>query len=185
MVFQCILLSGKIPRGKEKDKAHQAVFLTPLNPFGKDPGRGEASLRLHRSQNVPYETCWKTNQNVVYWVRLKEAKDQGLQCWQTKSFAIMTYVTIAGDCIDRVTAQNGDRVMFERLATPRSAPKVTFKRNWQNQQQLPQQPIPTQAYSISGNRGRRGKARQKCKTTRNTSQKRIEHLETGCNPLLN
>ena len=43
----------------------------------------------------------------------------------------MTYVTVSGDCIDRVTAQNG---------TPRPAPKVTLKRNWQSQQQHEQQP---------------------------------------------
>ena len=52
----------------------------------------------------------------------------------------MTYFTIRGDCIDRMTAQNGDRVLFERLATPRPAPKVTLKRNWQSQQQQKQQP---------------------------------------------
>ena len=61
---------------------------------------------------------------------------------KTKSFAIMTYVTIPGYCIDRVTAQNGDRELFERLATPRPAPKVTSKRNWHSQQQQQeQQPI--------------------------------------------
>ena len=44
-----------------------------------------------------------------------------------------------GDCTDRVTSQNGDRVIFERLATPRPAPKVTLKSNWQTQQQQQQQ----------------------------------------------
>ena len=44
----------------------------------------------------------------------------------------MTYVKIPGDCIDCVTAQNGDRVIFERLATPRPVPKVTLKRDWQS-----------------------------------------------------
>ena len=29
-------------------------------------------------------------------------------------------MTVPGDSIDRVTAQNGDRVLFERLATPRA-----------------------------------------------------------------
>ena len=62
-------------------------------------------------------------------------QDQGLEFWQTKSFAIMTYATIPGDCIDRVTSQNGDRVLLERLVTPRPAPKVTLKKNWQSQQQ--------------------------------------------------
>ena len=57
----------------------------------------------------------------------------------------MAYATIPGDCIDRVTAQNGDRVIIERLATQRPAPKVTLKRKWQSQQpqqeRRPQQPI--------------------------------------------
>ena len=49
MVFQSVLESGVIPGGKEEDKARQAVFLTPLNPFWKGPGRGEASFPLHSS----------------------------------------------------------------------------------------------------------------------------------------
>ena len=52
--------------------------------------------------------------------------------YQTKSFAMMTYATIPGDCMDRVTSQDGDRVILERLETPR--PKVTLKKNWQSQQ---------------------------------------------------
>ena len=43
-----------------------------------------------------------------------------------------------GDCIDRVTSQHGDRAIFERLATPRPAPKVTSKSNWRTQQQQQQ-----------------------------------------------
>ena len=58
-----------------------------------------------------------------------------MEFWQTKTFAIMTHATILGDCIDRVTAQDGDRVIFERLETPRPAHKVTLKKNWKSQQQ--------------------------------------------------
>ena len=58
---------------------------------------------------------------------MSRAQDQGLRFWQTKSRAITTYATVPGDCIDRVTSQNGDRVIYERLATPRPAPKVTLK----------------------------------------------------------
>ena len=79
-------------------------------------------------QKASYVTRWKRKQDAVYWVRLQRAQDQGLEFWQTKSFAIMTYTTIPGDCIDRVTAQNGERVLFEKLETPRPAPKVTLKR---------------------------------------------------------
>ena len=96
-VFQSILESGIITGVKEKDKARQAVFLTPLNPFGKDPEDEKPHLDYTVPQKAPYETKWKRNQDAVYWVRLKKARDQGLQFWQTKSFAIMTNVTIPGD----------------------------------------------------------------------------------------
>ena len=84
---------------------------------------------------TPYVTRWKHDQDAVHWIRLSTAKDQGLEFWQTKPFAIMTYATTPGDCIHHVTSQNGDRVNFERLETPRLAPKVTLKKNWQSQQQ--------------------------------------------------
>ena len=88
-----------------------------------------------------------------------------------------------------MTAQNGDRVIFERLATPRPAIKVTLKRNRQSQrqqhEQQPQQPIShTDVPSLWKQRAAWGKTRQKCKTTRNTSQKRTRYLESGCNPVL-
>ena len=87
----------------------------------------------------------KRIQDAVYWARLKEAQDQGLEFWQTISFTILINVTIPVDCIDRVTAQHRGRALFERLATPRPAPEVTLKRKWQSQlqqhEQQPQQPI--------------------------------------------
>ena len=138
--------SGIIPGGKENDRARQALFPTPLNPSGEDPKEEKPHFDFKVPQKAPHETLWKRNQDAVCWVRLKEAQDQGLQLWQTKSFAIMTYVTIPGDCIDCVTAQNGDRVLFERLATTRRAPKVTLKRNWRSQQQQHEQQ-PRQAIS--------------------------------------
>ena len=103
MFFQSILESGIIPGGKEEDKARQAVFLTPLNPSGKDPEKEKPHSDFSVPQKVPNETKWKRNQDAVHWVRLKEAQEPGLQFWRTKSFAIMTYFTIPGDCIDALT----------------------------------------------------------------------------------
>ena len=112
---------------EEKDKAQEAVFFTPLNPFGNDPDEEKPHDDHTVPQKVHYQTYWKRNQDAVYWIKLSRAQDQGLQFWQTKSFAIITYATVPGDCIDRVISQNGDRIIFERLATPRQAPKVTLK----------------------------------------------------------
>ena len=126
--FQSILGKGLIPGGKEKDNARQAVFLTPTNPFGNDLEEEEPHDVFTVPQKAAYVTNWKYDQNAVFWVRLSKAQDQGLEFWQTKSFAIMTFASIPGDCIDRVTSQNGERVDFERLETPRPAPKVTWKK---------------------------------------------------------
>ena len=172
----------KIQEEKRRTKARHAVFLTPLNPLGQDPEEEKPHSDDTIPQKAPYETKWKRNQDAVYWVRLQEAQDQGLEFWQTKSFAIMTNFTIPGDCIDRAAAQNGDRVLFERLGSPKPAPKVTLKRNWQSQQ--PQQPISHTDDPVSGNREQHGKARQKCKTTRNTSQKRTKPPRNWGIPLL-
>ena len=130
--FQSEMGSGLIPGGKEKDKARQAVFLTPTNPFGNDPEEG-AHDDCTVPQKVPYVTRWKPYHDAVFWIRLSKAQDQGLEFLQTKSFATMTYATIPGDCIDCVTFQNGDRVLFERLETPRPTPEVTLRQNWQSQ----------------------------------------------------
>ena len=154
-VFQSLLVSGIIPGGKEEDKVRQAVF---LNPFGKRPGRGEASFRLHSSsKKFKKKPNGNAIKNTLYWVRLKEAQDQGLEFWQTKSCAIVTYVTVPGDCIDRVTVQNGDRVLFERLATPMSAPKAHVEVELAKPAAAARaaarsSPFHTQTYLVSGNR---------------------------------
>ena len=92
-------------------------------------------LQLIRVRPGWYETRWKRNQDAVFYIRLSRARDQGLRFWQTTSFATITYTTVPGDCIDRVISQNGDRVLFQRLATSRPPPKVTLKSHWQIQQQ--------------------------------------------------
>ena len=106
---------GLIPEGKEKEKARQAVFLTPTNPSGDNPREAV----FHDDFTVPkkelHVTRWKYDQNAVYWVRMSKAQDQGLEFWQTKSFAITTCATILRD------SQNGERENFQRLETTRFA----------------------------------------------------------------
>ena len=52
------------------------------------------------------------------------------------------WTSVTRDCIHRVISQNRDRVIFEGLATPRTAPKLTLKSNWFVQQQQQRQSIP-------------------------------------------
>ena len=125
-----------------------AVFFTPLNPFGNDPDEEKPHGDHTVPQKVHYQTYWKHDQDAENWIKLSRAQDQGLQFWQTKSFALVTNATVPGDCIFQVMSQNGDRVFFGRLATPRPAPMVTLKSDWHTQQQ--QQPtLKEGVFSIS------------------------------------
>ena len=67
----------------------------------------------------------KHGQGAVYWAKLSRAQDQ------------VVHNLVPAYCIYRVISQNGDRTVFERLSTPRPAPKVTLWSNWQSQQQQP------------------------------------------------
>ena len=89
-------------------------------------------------KKVHYHSHWKHNQDAVYWVKLSRAQDQGLQFWQTKSHVIVVRSLVPAACICRVISQNGDRILFERLSTPRPAPKVTLKSNWHSKQKQQQ-----------------------------------------------
>ena len=121
--------------------ARQSVFCTALNPFGQHTEEEPHSFDDTVSQKQYYnETPLETQSRCGVLDKLSRAQDQGLRLWRTKSFAIITNITVPGDCIDRVTSQNGDRVLFERLATPRPPPKITLKSYWQTRQQQQQQP---------------------------------------------
>ena len=56
------------------------------------------------------------------------AQDQGLRFKQTKSSAIIVRNLVPADRTYGVISQKGDRTLFERLSTPRCAPKVTLRR---------------------------------------------------------
>ena len=76
----------------------------------------------------------ETNQGAVHWINLARAQDKGLQFWQTRSHAIIVCISVPADCIFKVITQKGEQTLFERLSTPRPAPKIVLKSHWQLQQ---------------------------------------------------
>ena len=83
-----------------------------------------------------YRSKWRISQDSVYWVNLARAQGEWSQFCQTRSNAIVVYSSVPSECIYKVISRNGERVLFERLATPRPPPKVVLKSSWQTQQQL-------------------------------------------------
>ena len=74
------------------------------------------------------------SQDAVYWVNLGRAWDRGLPLWQTRSNAVIVNNSVLADCVYKVISQKGERTLFERLSTPRPAPKIVLKSAWQSQQ---------------------------------------------------
>ena len=110
-----ILRSGLIAGGRECKEGRQTIFFTPLN--------------LH------YEGISKTNQDAVYWINLARARDKGLQFWLRRSHAISVCSFLLADGIFKVISQRQEKTLFERLSTPRPAPKIVLKSYWHSQQQ--------------------------------------------------
>ena len=72
------------------------------------------------------------------WTRLSRAQDHRSQFWKTKSNAIVVCDSVPKDCIERVVCDDGDRVLFQRVLTPRPRPKVALRSKWQISQQQQQ-----------------------------------------------
>ena len=134
-----ILTSGLIAGGRESKEGRQTIFFTPLNPFGDNPDEEEPSEDLSKPRKVHYHSEWKSRQDAVYRINLARAQDKGLRLWQTRSNAVIVYNSVPADCIDKMISRKGERTLFERLSTPRPAPKIVLESAWQSQQQQQQQ----------------------------------------------
>ena len=134
--IQSILENELVVGGKQSKDRQSSSHLSTLS--GKSRWRSTPVMTLQSvPKKVHYHCNWKRDQDAVYRVKLSRAQDQGLRFWQTKSRAIIVHYLVPADCNYRVISQKGDRTLFERLSTPRPAPKVILKSNWHSQQQLP------------------------------------------------
>ena len=105
---------------KESKEGRRPVFFTPLDPFGSDAHEQEEPCEDYsRPRKVHYHSHWRNDQNAVYWVELSRAQDLRFQFWQTKPNAIIVHQSVPYRCIHRVVGDNGGRITFQRILTPR------------------------------------------------------------------
>ena len=133
---------------EESKEVRQTIFFTPLNPLGDQMKKYLAITSRSREKY----TIGATRQDAVYWNNLARTQDKGLQFWQTRSHAIIVYSSVPASCIHEVISQKGQRTLFERLSTPRPAPKIVHKSAWQSQRQPQQQQPSTSENAASGTR---------------------------------
>ena len=82
-----------------------------------------------------YHSHWKRNQDAFFGQNYPEHKIKDSNFDKQNSHVIILNDLVPAECIYKVISQNGDRTLFERLSTPRLAPKVTLNSNWQSHQQ--------------------------------------------------
>ena len=122
--------SGLIAGWRESKEGRQTVCFTPLNPIGDNSDEQEPCDDFSKLRKVHSYSKWKTRQDAVYWINLARAQDKGLRFWQSRSHAVIVYSSVPADCIYKVISEKGERIWFERLLTPRPAPKIVLKITW-------------------------------------------------------
>ena len=78
-----------------------------------------------------------------------EHKTKDYEFLQTRSHAVIVYSTVPADRIYKMISQKELRRLFERLSTPRPAPKTALKSAWQSKQQQQRQQDTSESASSS------------------------------------
>ena len=122
-----ILEEGHIAGREEIREGRQTVFFTPLDPYAiEETIQGDMS----KPRKVHCKTEWTHTQNAVCWIHLARAQEKGIPYWQTKSHAIIAHKTVPPDCIETGISQNCETTSYQRLYTPRPAPRIFLKIAW-------------------------------------------------------
>ena len=61
------------------------------------------------SQNprkVQYNTKWNVFRDAIYWITLRQAQDEGLEIWQTRTNAIFSYDAVPADRVESGKYEN-------------------------------------------------------------------------------
>ena len=112
-----------------KESKEDTIFFTPLKHFGENPDEEEPSEDFSKPRKVHHHRNWKHNQDAENWKIVQSTRSWIFE--QTKSNAIIVFDPAAEDCIERIANETRDRILFERILTPRPVPKITLKSCWQ------------------------------------------------------
>ena len=123
-----ILRAGLIASGKGTEEVRQTVFFTQtlLGMTKKN-----STTIYSREKCTHCKSTWKVSQDAVYWINWWNAQEKGLQLWQKWSRAIILHDSVPADCIEKVVCLQGDKTVYQRIPTPRPAPKIVLKHAWQ------------------------------------------------------
>ena len=107
--LKSILEAGLIAGMKESREGGQAVFSTPLDPWG-NAIEEKSKVTCRNQERYTYKTEWKGAQDAVCWIHLAKAQEKGMHniLVHKKSHAIIAHKTVPLDCIEGVISQKSE-----------------------------------------------------------------------------
>ena len=93
----------------------------------KDP----QELDLTKPRLASYKRKWKRHQDTVYWVDIQLAQRKGLKFYQTRSNAIVLYVTLQAYSISKAIVMKSEEIRYQKVyVSPRPPQKISYKDFW-------------------------------------------------------
>ena len=84
---------------------------------------------------APYKNTWTRLQNTVFWCYSKIAQGKGLQCYQTRSHAVVLHNTPPAACIEKAVCMKTQEQLYQKVRLNPRLPRVVLKSNSQCGQQ--------------------------------------------------
>ena len=85
---------GLVAGGTKAKDGRQTVFFSPLNPLEQDGEEAKHQDNLAIPRKFHCCSKWRHHQDAVFWIKLVEVQNLGLQFGQTKSNAVIVYQTL-------------------------------------------------------------------------------------------
>ena len=117
-------------RVRDTREGRQAVFYTAVDPMTDS----------QNPRKVQYNTKWNVFRDAIYCITLRQAQDEGLEIWQTRSTAIFFYDAVPADRVERVVNMKTEEILRQKVSlSPRPRPKTVLKDIWQVQRKYSHQ----------------------------------------------
>ena len=132
-----ILKAGLIAGGRNSKQGRPTIFFKLVNPFGTVQTKNLAMTCQNRKKYTTIVSGKYSGRRLLD--QLNQSTRKRITILADKVSCHNVYSSVPADCIYKVSSHKGERTQFERLSTPRPAPKIVLKSAWQSHQQQQQQ----------------------------------------------
>ena len=132
-------------------------FYRELDPTSRTQRRwkghsGRAANGIHTfrffGDETEQECDYLSKPRQVHYKNKCKISQRALQFWQTRSHATILHQSVPADWSEKVVSLREDKILYQRIPTPLSAPKITLKDAWQEDRARPKREFPLRLFPI-------------------------------------